>query len=73
MTFDVSDLCEYFAYLDDLRDSGATNMYAASSYLVSEYDHLTSREAQSVLTMWMRTFDPEKSPAERAEEAQASA
>jgi hypothetical protein len=67
-TFDASDLCEYFQYLDELRNS-ETNMYGAASYLVSDFDHLNGAEARSVLGLWMKTFDGDKSPADRAEEA----
>lgn len=46
----------YFEYLDDLRDSGATNMYAAVPYLMDAYD-LPKQEAINVLVRWVKTYD----------------
>ena len=45
----------YFEYLDDLRDSGATNMYAAVPYLAEEFD-LSMSEASSILVRWMESY-----------------
>jgi hypothetical protein len=45
----------YFEYLDDLRDSGATNMYAAAPYLVEKFG-LTVSEATDVLVRWMESY-----------------
>ena len=46
---------EYFEYLDQLRESGVTNMFGATPYLVEEFgvDRSTARR---VLTEWMRSF-----------------
>jgi len=46
---------EYYQYLDNLRDSGVTNMFGASSYLVDEFD-LEPKEARRILAEWMRTY-----------------
>ena len=46
---------EYFEYLDDLRESGVTNMYGASLYLQEEFD-LDRQEAEDILVEWMQTF-----------------
>jgi hypothetical protein len=46
---------EYFEYLDDLRESGVTNMYGAGEYL-EIYFGLDKRCARTVLSEWMRTF-----------------
>jgi hypothetical protein len=49
-------------FLDDLRESGITNMYGARPYLqewwMDEYvlDELTDKEAAEVLVYWMKTF-----------------
>ena len=56
---------EYFAYLDALRESGVTNMFGARPYLAEEFG-LREDFAERVLTQWMRSFDRDKSPAERA-------
>jgi hypothetical protein len=46
---------DYFEYLDDLRDSGITNMYGAAPYLQRAFD-LSGKLARAVLTEWMHTF-----------------
>jgi hypothetical protein len=38
---------KYFVYLDELRESGETNMYGAPSYLVATFG-LTRKEAMEV-------------------------
>jgi hypothetical protein len=47
---------EHLTYLDDLRESGATNMFGASPYLQETFD-LTRHDANRVLTYWMETFE----------------
>jgi len=49
------DQQEYFEYLDDLRESGVTNMFGARPYLMEEFG-LSKDEAAKVLTKWMDTF-----------------
>ena len=46
---------DHLYYLDLLRESGVTNMFGASSYLVEEFD-IDSATAITYLTYWMRTF-----------------
>lgn len=46
---------DYFSYLDDLRDSGVTNMFGASPYLQSEFG-LDRNEARDILRQWMDSF-----------------
>ena len=46
---------EHLDYLDDLRESGDTNMFGAVPYLQSEFD-LTRDEARIILGTWMDTF-----------------
>ena len=46
---------EYFSFLNDLRDSGKTNMFGAAPYLQSAFD-LEKREAREILTRWMKSF-----------------
>jgi len=53
---------EYFDYLDDLRESGVTNMFGASPYLVEEFG-VDRSTAQRILIEWMRTFN-ERHPEE---------
>lgn len=55
---------EMLEYLDDLRDSGETNMFGAGSYLEEEFPELagnggsfhSSKATHSVLSYWMKTF-----------------
>jgi hypothetical protein len=46
---------EYYSYLDDLRDSGVTNMFGAAPYLEREFG-LDRREARDILRQWMDSF-----------------
>jgi hypothetical protein len=46
---------EYFEYLNELRDSGVTNMFGASPYLQQEFG-LTRYEAKDILLAWMNSF-----------------
>ena len=44
-----------FAYLDELRDSGVTNMFGARPYLQDEFG-FDKKEAGQWLTQWMQTY-----------------
>jgi hypothetical protein len=46
---------QYYSYLNDLRDSGVTNMFGASPYLQEEFG-LSRHEAKTVLMSWMKSF-----------------
>ena len=46
---------KYFEYLDDLRDSGVTNMYGASPFLVQDFNELDEEQAEQILVRWMRS------------------
>jgi len=47
---------EYFIYLDDLRESGVTNMFGATPYLIRTFPELSEVDASNVLKSWMKTF-----------------
>lgn len=47
---------DYYVYLENLRQSGATNMFGASPYLTEEFS-LGSREASKILSSWMDNYD----------------
>jgi len=49
---------EHLEYLDDLRESGITNMFGASPYVKAEFD-LDDRTARKILTYWMQSFGNE--------------
>lgn len=46
---------EHKKYLDDLRESGETNMFGAGPYLRMEFD-LDKKESREILSEWMNTF-----------------
>jgi len=48
---------EYFKFLNELRDSGVTNMFGAGPYLEDAYPELNRQEAKAVVVEWMRSFD----------------
>ena len=52
---DDSELEEYLEYLDDLRESGVTNMFGAGAYIQAGFN-ITKNEANKILTYWMHTF-----------------
>ena len=43
-------------FLDELRDSGVTNMFGAAPYIVEEFG-VTRQEAKDLLLNWMQTFE----------------
>lgn len=47
---------EHLEYLDDLRESGDTNMFAARPYVEREFPELSEDEASKVLLYWMSSF-----------------
>jgi len=57
---DDEQLTECLDYLDNLRESGVTNMFGARPYVQQEFPDLTKEQAGQVLTYWMRTFGTRK-------------
>jgi hypothetical protein len=49
---------EALAYLNELRDSGTTNMFGARPYLANQFG-LDKAESQRLLRLWMDNFDEE--------------
>lgn len=47
---------EYKTYLNELRDSGVTNMFGAAPYLATEFG-LDKKGAREVLNEWMNSFN----------------
>jgi len=47
---------EHLKYLDNLRKSGAVNMFGARSYLQDAFPELENNEAKNILSYWMKTF-----------------
>lgn len=46
---------KHLEYLDELRDSGETNMFGAGAYLREVFD-LDRKDASVILSYWMETF-----------------
>jgi hypothetical protein len=46
---------KYFLYLNELRESGQTNMFGARPYLQEAFG-IDREEASKVLTAWMEWF-----------------
>lgn len=49
---------EYWIFLEELRRSGAINMYGARPYLMEAFG-LDKSEATKILADWMRNYNPE--------------
>ena len=47
---------EHLEYLDNLRESGVTNMFGAGAYLRYEFPELGRKESGKILGYWMKTF-----------------
>ena len=64
MTTEIKFDVKYYEYLDELRDSGETNMYGAHLYLIEAYDELDKTQAKDILLDWMETFGKREGGAE---------
>jgi len=49
---------EVMEYLNRLRESGATNMFGATPYVIEEFG-LDTSEARRILSLWMKNFNDE--------------
>jgi hypothetical protein len=47
---------EHLEYLDDLRESGETNMFGAPAYIEDDFG-VTKKEAREITSYWMATFE----------------
>lgn len=50
---------EILKYLNDLRNSGATNMFGALPFLQAEFPDETKQECKRCLLLWMDNFNEE--------------
>ena len=55
----TEEVKEVFTYLNELRDSGVTNMFGATPYLVDEFG-FDKRNAANYLILWMQSYKNEK-------------
>jgi hypothetical protein len=51
---------DVFEYLNDLRDSGVTNMFGATPYIMEQFD-FPEPESCAWLKHWMKSFDKSRS------------
>ncbi len=47
---------EHLEYLDDLRESGITNMFGASVFIEQDFN-VSRDDARLILGYWMKTFE----------------
>ena len=47
---------EHLTYLDRLRESSATNMFGAGSYVVGRFG-VTKPDARTIVLYWLDSFD----------------
>jgi hypothetical protein len=52
------DYSEEFEYLNELRESGETNMFGAARYLRNDFG-LSKYEARDIVLAWMKSFNKE--------------
>ena len=45
----------HLEYLDELRESGVTNMFGAAPFVEAEFS-VSIKEAREILSYWMQTF-----------------
>ena len=50
---------EALEYLNDLRESGSTNMFGAAPYVEANFN-VDRKESVRLLTLWMANFNEEK-------------
>mgnify|MGYP003134257231 FL=1 len=55
----TKEVKEVFTYLNELRDSGVTNMFGATPYLVDQFG-FDKRNASNYLILWMQSYKNEK-------------
>jgi hypothetical protein len=65
-----NELFEAFEYLDELRESGVTNMFGAPAYVESDLGW-TKKQSMDAAMLWMSTFDDELTMSQRVEKALA--
>ena len=55
----TNDYKTYFDFIDELRESGVTNMFGAVPYLMDEFI-LDNEEAKDILVRWMESFNDQR-------------
>lgn len=62
---------EVFNFLNELRESGSTNMFGARADIIAEFE-IESDEAKRILLLWMKNFNKEGNYAEIIDPAPSS-
>ena len=47
----------HLRFLDELRESGETNMFGAAKYLRARFNTLDREDARTVIVYWMDSFE----------------
>tara|TARA_R100001015_G_C4524357_1_gene92507 strand:+ start:257 stop:439 length:183 start_codon:yes stop_codon:yes gene_type:complete len=55
------DKDEVFGFLDELRESGITNMFGAAPFIRSAFPDVDKKESRELLGEWMKTFSERQS------------
>lgn len=71
-TFSAKRWAQFFDFLDELRESGVTNMFGSAPYVMEAFS-LGRDDASHVVGRWMKTFDREIPPTERVRRMLATA
>jgi hypothetical protein len=50
------DIKIYFDFLEELRESGQTNMFGARPYLQAVFPDLSDVQAKVILVKWMESY-----------------
>jgi len=48
---------EYYIFLEDLRESGVTNMFGSPAYLQDAFDNIGSRASVKIVANWMHNYE----------------
>jgi len=51
------DTCDVFIFLEELRQSGVTNMFNALPYLEKEYDYIDKKRLKKILEFYFKNYD----------------
>ena len=46
-----------FAFLNDLRESGKTNMFGASTYVTERFPEVGAIRSRNMVSLWMSNFN----------------
>ena len=63
---------EHLTYLDELRESGETNMFGAPAFIEDEFD-VSKSEALDITSYWMATYEERQDKVTESEIGQMAA